>query len=96
MKNLLIVIVVIFALSRLVPSYLDNGRTPAVSEPSEIVKQYENTLNETVSQRFVCDGREYCSQMTSRAEAVYFTRHCPNTKMDGDGDGIPCESDSRW
>jgi hypothetical protein len=38
-----------------------------------------------------CDGRQYCSQMTSCAEAKYFIRHCPDTKMDGDGDGVPCE-----
>ncbi|MBJ6981967.1 excalibur calcium-binding domain-containing protein [Luteimonas sp. MC1572] len=29
--------------------------------------------------------------MTSCAEAKYFIAHCPNTKMDGDRDGIPCE-----
>ncbi|MBV7434949.1 excalibur calcium-binding domain-containing protein [Cardiobacteriaceae bacterium TAE3-ERU3] len=29
--------------------------------------------------------------MRSCDEAKYFIRHCPNTKMDGDGDGIPCE-----
>ncbi|WP_301003560.1 excalibur calcium-binding domain-containing protein [Arsukibacterium sp.] len=29
--------------------------------------------------------------MNSRAEAEYFLRNCPDTKMDGDGDGIPCE-----
>jgi cold shock CspA family protein len=38
-----------------------------------------------------CDGRQHCSQMTSCAEAKFFIRNCPNTKMDGDGDGIPCE-----
>ena len=48
------------------------------------------------SQRFRCDGREYCSQMSSRAEAEFFTNNCPNSKMDGDGDGVPCESDSRF
>lgn len=42
--------------------------------------------------RFSCDGRTHCSQMTSCEEATYFIRHCPNTQMDGDGDGIPCES----
>ena len=42
--------------------------------------------------RFSCDGRTYCSQMTSCAEATYFLRNCPNTQMDGDGDGVPCES----
>ena len=38
-----------------------------------------------------CDGRQHCSQMASCAEAKYFLANCPNTKMDGDGDGIPCE-----
>lgn len=43
------------------------------------------------SSGYRCDGREHCSQMTSCAEATWFIRHCPNTKMDGDHDGIPCE-----
>ena len=46
--------------------------------------------------RYKCDGRRYCSEMTSLDEARYFVKHCPNTKMDGDHDGEPCESDSRW
>ena len=43
------------------------------------------------NQRFQCDGRIHCSQMTSCAEATYFLWHCPNTQMDGNGDGEPCE-----
>jgi len=42
--------------------------------------------------QFKCDGRIYCSQMTSCAEATYFLKNCPGTKMDGDNDGIPCEN----
>jgi endonuclease YncB( thermonuclease family) len=38
-----------------------------------------------------CDGRIHCSQMSSCAEATWFLQHCPGTKMDGDGDGVPCE-----
>lgn len=38
-----------------------------------------------------CDGRTHCSQMTSCDEAMFFLRHCPNTQMDGDGNGVPCE-----
>jgi cold shock CspA family protein len=45
---------------------------------------------------FQCDGRQHCSQMHSREEAEYFLRNCPDPKMDGDGDGIPCENDSRF
>lgn len=41
---------------------------------------------------FRCDGRQHCSQMRSCEEATFFLRHCPNTKMDGDRDGVPCES----
>tara|TARA_E500000305_G_scaffold111486_1_gene124659 strand:- start:475 stop:747 length:273 start_codon:yes stop_codon:yes gene_type:complete len=48
------------------------------------------------SSKYRCDGREYCSQMNSRAEAEFYTRNCPDTKMDGDGDGVPCENDSRF
>lgn len=44
----------------------------------------------TVSLR--CDGRQHCSQMNSLQEAAYFLQHCPDTKMDGDNDGEPCES----
>lgn len=40
---------------------------------------------------FTCDGRTMCSQMTSCAEARLFLKHCPNTKMDGNRDGEPCE-----
>ncbi|MCP3869058.1 MAG: excalibur calcium-binding domain-containing protein [Gammaproteobacteria bacterium] len=45
---------------------------------------------------FKCDGRQHCSQMNSRAEAEYFLKNCPDIKMDGDHDGVPCESDSRF
>jgi cold shock CspA family protein len=48
------------------------------------------------TKQFTCDGRQHCSQMTSRAEAEFFTKHCPDAKMDGDNDGIPCENDSRF
>lgn len=41
---------------------------------------------------FRCDGRTRCAQMTSCDEARYFLQHCPGVKMDGDGDGVPCET----
>lgn len=43
-------------------------------------------------QAYQCDGRTHCSQMTSCDEATFFINNCPNTEMDGDTDGIPCES----
>jgi hypothetical protein len=41
---------------------------------------------------FNCDGRQYCSQMTSCAEAMAFLQNCPGMKMDGNNDGVPCET----
>jgi len=41
--------------------------------------------------KYRCDGRTYCSQMTSCEEATFFLRNCSGTKMDGDNDGVPCE-----
>jgi cold shock CspA family protein len=37
------------------------------------------------------DVKVWCSQMSSYEEAVFYLRNCPGTKMDGDGDGDPCE-----
>jgi Excalibur calcium-binding domain len=47
-------------------------------------------LSSPVAQ-YKCDGRTYCSQMTSCEEATYFLRNCPGVKMDGNNDGVPCE-----
>lgn len=45
---------------------------------------------------FQCDGRRYCSEMSSLQEARYFLVYCPTTEMDGDHDGEPCENDTRF
>jgi hypothetical protein len=55
--------------------------------------QASDTRVEPVVNLFRCDGRKYCSQMTSCAEAEYFLANCPGVKMDGNGhgNGVPCE-----
>lgn len=50
------------------------------------------TIKEQNAERYSCAGKVYCSEMTSCNEAKFYQRNCPGTKMDGDGDGIPCES----
>jgi cold shock CspA family protein len=42
--------------------------------------------------RFRCEGKQYCSEMTSCAEAFFYQERCGATKLDGNHDGIPCES----
>ena len=74
--------------------YSKNFRPVAAPEAqltsSEVVSYKSSNVSNTQS-NFKCDGRQHCSQMRSYEEAEYFLRHCPNTKMDGDRDGIPCE-----
>jgi len=61
-------------------------------QPAEKIPQaVAAPISERRSTSFSCDGRTYCSQMTSCDEATYFIQHCPGTKMDGDHDGVPCE-----
>lgn len=63
------------------------------SSPSEASQQVQlaTSTPAAVQSRFTCDGRTHCSAMTSCAEATYFIQHCPNTEMDGNKDGVPCE-----
>jgi cell division protein FtsL len=49
----------------------------------------------TSASPFRCDGRTHCSQMTSLAEAKFFISNCPDTRMDGNHDGEPCERQFR-
>jgi cold shock CspA family protein len=41
---------------------------------------------------FSCQGKQYCRQMNSCAEAIFYLKNCPNVNIDGDNDGIPCET----
>jgi len=60
-------------------------------QEQEFTKKSNNDNYFIQKQNFKCDGRQYCSQMTSCEEATFFLNNCPNPKMDGNGDGVPCE-----
>ena len=65
-------------------SVLNKDKSVNISENLE--------LNRPSPIEYRCDGRKHCSQMSSKAEAVFFIQNCPDTQMDGDNDGNPCES----
>lgn len=58
------------------------------------------------TRQYQCDGRKYCSQMTSCEEATWFLQNCAGVKLDGapphaspndpryrhEPDGVPCEA----
>lgn len=62
-------------------------RTAAASAPTST----SAPVLAPVAAGFRCDGRTHCSQMRSCAEATFFLKNCPGVKMDGNGDGVPCE-----
>lgn len=81
---MLMAAVVAFGYSRVTAS---NRAKSSVPSPVERV-----TAPTQPAAIFTCDRRTMCSQMTSCKEATEFIEHCADTQMDGDKDGVPCES----
>ena len=61
-------------------------KTPAGRSPSQ------SQDSQKTDARFRCEGKTRCSQMSSCEEAMFYIQNCPGTEMDGDDDGVPCES----
>jgi cold shock CspA family protein len=67
-------------------------RTSTLAQPDHLRQVAQPPPDDrAIADRFACDGRTRCAQMTSCDEAVYFLQHCPGVQMDGDHDGTPCE-----
>lgn len=86
----IVIIAAVFGYQKLATS----GTVP---QPQAIMSLFESSSSASAS-NFSCSGKTHCSQMTSCEEATFYQRNCPGTKMDGDGDGIPCERQlcDRW
>lgn len=94
---LIIVAIVIFGFKQ----YQEFNEAPAIdevpvltNEDTQPMPMYETKARTqaTATPRFQCEaGKTHCSHMSSCAEATFYIQHCPNTQMDGDDDGIPCE-----
>lgn len=39
-----------------------------------------------------CGSKRYCKQMSSCGEAMFYLSQCGLNRLDGDGDGVPCEA----
>ncbi len=46
----------------------------------------------STSENFECGSKRTCGQMSSCAEARFYLNECGLSRLDGDKDGIPCES----
>ena len=90
MKKPLIVAVILFAGWQYLQHRTDVGDMEVPSDWDQ--KLLDQPSSAPASSRSYRDGRTRCSQMTSCEEGTFFIENCPSTEMDGDGDGIPCES----
>ena len=68
--------------------FLEKNKGYKIANSTKISSSYEQEDEEYYS----CDGKVYCSEMNSCEEAKFYQDNCTGTKMDGDHDGIPCES----
>lgn len=59
--------------------------------PLPMPQQLKTWLKKEDFSKFTCQGKQHCSQMVSCKEARFYLQNCPNVKIDGDGDGVPCE-----
>lgn len=41
---------------------------------------------------FKCGSKTYCREMSSCSEARFYLESCGLSRLDGDGDGVPCEA----
>ena len=46
----------------------------------------------TYSSSRQCGSKRYCREMNSCDEAMFYLNECGLGRLDGDGDGVPCES----
>jgi len=49
-------------------------------------------VEEKEEKGFECGNKRYCREMSSCQEAMFYFRVCGLYYLDGDGDGIPCET----
>jgi excalibur calcium-binding domain-containing protein len=94
MKKLILVVIVVLVAWHQYGTYREEAGLRAQASDSTSPAAPASLSRKAVpatSDSFKCDGRIYCSQMTSCEEATFFLKNCPGVKMDGNHDGGPCE-----
>jgi len=81
---LVVIGLVLFVYDKIITRKLGDN----ITEPVSVAEQVKDTT------QYRCEGKTRCPEMSSCEEAKFYLNNCPGTEMDGDGDGIPC--DSQW
>lgn len=67
-------------------------RHPEANETPSPSVEHAPTAQHSEPGAFTCAGKRTCKQMASCAEAQFYLHTCGTASLDGDKDGIPCES----
>lgn len=70
--------------------WADDACSTSSTSPTQPPRQESGTSG--TSGNFACSGKTLCGQMTSCAEANFYLNTCGVSRLDGDKDGVPCES----
>jgi endonuclease YncB( thermonuclease family) len=70
----------------------DAIRANASRVQSTVASPVSATESVTAPQSLTCGAKTYCREMTSCGEALFHLEECGLTRLDGDGDGVPCET----
>ncbi len=90
--NLIIVaLVVLWSIAVFLVNKYQSIHETKLSTSVLVEDNFSSPLVERPQTKYSCQGKVYCTQMSSCEEAQFYQSHCSGTKMDGDGDGIPCE-----
>lgn len=63
-------------------------KTKEIPIPIEPTK----SVNPIIPETFSCQGKTKCGEMVSCSEAYFYLQTCGVNRLDGDKDGIPCET----
>jgi endonuclease YncB( thermonuclease family) len=68
-----------------------SGKATSTSNTTPSTGVYKQQGSTTNASSFTCGSKRYCKEMSSCEEAKFYLQQCGATKIDGDGDGVPCE-----
>jgi len=85
MPIILFIIIIVIYFNNFKTQQLPTSLVDPITENSSNLNNYSNRAT------YSCNGKTHCSEMSSCEEATFYQNNCSGTRMDGDGDGIPCE-----
>jgi predicted negative regulator of RcsB-dependent stress response len=89
-KMLIVFLIGLLSISYVYQIYSSNPLPISMQQALQSVENKASSETKTFT-GFSCQSKRHCGQMNSCDEAKFSLKHCPNVKIDWDGDGIPCE-----